>query len=761
MNNYRYENIGQEEFFDSFIKRVDKSLTLNDIIIENTDGVINGNLIEFKRNVVNLNAALFQAIKYLSSFRIKGISVPATILIIDLNAKKAWRYNSEDYLQEIESIYIGAASKNNNDFIGKTPSEVIEYGDTVAAEHLVSILKEKNYTRIHIDENCIVGWANRFYREVTNSRKEDFIGDDSGKHKTIGEIRNPVHFVNYIYPYTGKTNVRFSYLMDKLNDTIQKKNLGAFYTHSLYAEKSLELVRKAIALVPKGNDYVIIDRCAGTGNLEACLSDEELEHCIVSTIEYYEYKVLQELIGSKVRHLIPPIETDSTFNAGLVSGCDALSREYIEHPIIKQYVDNPKCTIILFENPPYAETTSVEHQKKGLGKKSSAWKHSYVVSEMKKEVSGTASNDLGNAFIWSAFKYYLRQPTDSYIVYSPVKYWKVHHLINKQFGGGFAYNRKHFHTNIEACIMVALWQNTPSVIAEIQLDAYDIKDNALEYCGKLDVRRIFKKYSREYYDKRVDANDVPCEDLLGYDGLPASLTVKKSLNPVYNDNIIGYMVIDGANFDNPDLMSVLIRCGLYKGHGYYLRADNYLEKLPMFCASRYITYNRKWTERARIMKAADGATRFRKDVESGELDVFLHKCLMFTCMEMQNHIRTLIGQDGRFYRNELCLDTTHGPTHASEELSGLQADTLENSLLSQWNTILECAKECNEYDETLTYGVYQIYAELDTFYKDENTGDAIYNNIELHSALQGLKPLVREYYNTEIVPTLFEYEFLK
>ena len=79
--------------------------------------------------------------------------------------------------------------------------------------------------------------------------------------------------------------------------------------------------------------------------------------------------------------------------------------------------------------------------------------------QMKKEVGGAVSNDLGNAFIWSAFKYYLRQPTDSYIVYSPVKYWKVQNLANKKFINGFAYNRRFFYTNIDACIMVALWAN--------------------------------------------------------------------------------------------------------------------------------------------------------------------------------------------------------------------------------------------------------------------------------------------------------------
>src|SRR5574344_2099200 len=143
----------------------------------------------------------------------------------------------------------------------------------------------------------------------------------------------------------------------------------------------------------------------------------------------------------------------------MVLGADALTQEYVENQIIKQYVDNDKCTIIMFENPPYAETTSLEHQRQGKSKESSVWKQSYVVSEMKKSVKGQALNDLGNVFIWSAFKYYLRQDTDSYIVYSPVKYWKAQKLINKKFLKGFAFNRRYFHTNIDACIMCALWSN--------------------------------------------------------------------------------------------------------------------------------------------------------------------------------------------------------------------------------------------------------------------------------------------------------------
>lgn len=762
MDKYILERDGQLDFYKAFLPRVNPDLGIDEILADNNDGVLNGNLLEFKLHITDLNAVLFQCIKYLSALRVKGKPVPANILIVDVNAAAIWLYRSAPYLTDIEKLYSGGASKDNSGFIGGDADRVLHYDKPLDVESIVALLKECNYTKIHIDENCIVGWANSFYKAVPTARKEDFLGDDNGKHKTIGEIRKPVHFARYIYPYTGQTNIKFNYLMDRLNDTLQKKNLGAFYTHKLYAKKSLELVRAAIARVPAGNDYIILDRCAGTGNLEAGLTDDELSHCIVSTVEYYEYKVLLELIGAKVRHIIPPVERSETFNAGLVTGADALSREYIDNPIIRSYVDNPQCTIILYENPPYAETTSLEHQRQGQGKASSTWKRSYVVAEMKKAVKGPASNDLGNAFIWSGFKYYLRQPTDSYVVYSPVKYWKSQHLIDREFLGGFAYNRRHFHTNIDACIMVALWGNDQVSNEKIMLQGYDIeRDETLSPPVPLSVEKVHSLFSERYYVK-PGFSDVSYDGILiGLNGLEAEQGVKRRIKSIYSGDMLGYLVADSVGFDNPDAKSSLLVAGRYNGNGFFLRKDNYLEKLPMFCASRYITYNRAWTERARIMKSADGADRFGADVASGKLAQFLLKCLLFTCTEMQNHMRTFTGSDGRFYRNELCLDGTNGETIALRDIKGLALGKKEQDILKQWEAVFGWAKKTEDYNPALTYGVYQIFAELDTSHVDDATGSTVWDNVELHTSLAGLKTLVKEYYNSEIVPVLFDYEFLK
>jgi hypothetical protein len=309
-------------------------------------------------------------------------------------------------------------------------------------------LKQNNFVKIRIDEDCVVGWATKFYNEVSGAKKADFIGDEEGKIKIVGEIREPNVFKNFILPYKGKTNERFKYLMDCLNDPFRKKELGAFFTPPAYCKKAVELVRAAIKRVPVGNDYIILDRCAGTGNLQVDggLTSEELEHVVVSTYEYFEYKVLMERLNGQVRFIIPPSEKHVTYGNGSVLNADALSKEYIEHPAIKKYINDKHCTVILFENPPYSESGARETVNVSGGKQV-YWKNSYVCREFKKKIKGKASNDLGNLFIWSGFEYYLRQPTDSYILFSPIKYWKAQKIINRKFYDGFLFNRRFFHLN--------------------------------------------------------------------------------------------------------------------------------------------------------------------------------------------------------------------------------------------------------------------------------------------------------------------------
>ena len=152
---YKTEREGQMEFFDNYgIPYIDDA----SVLVDNTDGVYNGNIIEFKLSINNLNRGLFQAIKYLSKMRIKGESVPATILLVDLNSTTVYAYKSEDYRDEIQKVYTGAASKNNEGFVAGKYDKKLDYSNMVESAEVKKLLKGKKvcpdemYMPIDIDE---------------------------------------------------------------------------------------------------------------------------------------------------------------------------------------------------------------------------------------------------------------------------------------------------------------------------------------------------------------------------------------------------------------------------------------------------------------------------------------------------------------------------------------------------------------------------------------------------------------------------------
>lgn len=767
---YKIEREGQMEFFDNY------GIPYNDdvsVLVDNTDGIYNGNIFEFKLNISNLNKTLFQAIKYLSRMRIKGESVPATILLVDLNTTTVYVYKSKDYFDAIHKIYTGAASKDNEGFVAGNYDLMLDYSDMAQSAQVKKILKgrkvnpDEMYIPINIDENCIVGWAERYYREKPKASKGDFLGDDTGTAVRItGEIREPKHFRGLINPYVGKTNEKFKYLMDCLNDRLSKKDLGAFYTPLPYAKKAAELVQMAVDRVPEGNDYIILDRCAGTGNLEAALiglfdrnGDELIEHCVVSTYEYYEYKVLSERIGDLVRDIIPPTEANVEYENGKVANADAMSREYIENSTIRKYVDDPNCTIILFENPPYRDDVSDNSQKR----KDVAVREPFVQQELKKVLPSlpnsniSTARDLSNQFIWSGFKYFMRQATDSYILFSPMKYWKSLGLADKQFGGGYLFNRNYFHASASA-ISCILWKNIDDACEAVVLNVFDIENNALKYLKPVTVRKCHTAYSA-YFDKRRLETDVVTNTYCEYSGYEA-IGRKCDGTSYCGDDIIGYLRTDSFSIDAKHIG--LVRCTLYGIRGFYLRPDNYIRSLPLFVGKTFP--QDEWYERDVYYTTSDGGDAYTHDPQ------FLKSCLIYTCLSNQNKCLSFDGSDGRRYQNELCFDDGRiEKPLALQDLKKYAVSTAtafdedERNLLDVWKQVLTEAKKTEGYNPEFNYGVYQITKELNTSHKI-GTGKSkktIYDYPVLNGHLDTLRVMLKAYYKSHITEKMFKYELLK
>jgi len=150
--NFNNEKEGQNKFFEK--------ISINPDSIDyscNTDGTYYGTIFEFKLNIANYNSTLFQTIKYLSKMRIQGIPVPRNILLIDLNQSLIYLFYSEKFINEIETNYVGAASKNNKEFNTKIKPHIIKYSTTEGLQELLNIVNTHIYTKININLFCVTG----------------------------------------------------------------------------------------------------------------------------------------------------------------------------------------------------------------------------------------------------------------------------------------------------------------------------------------------------------------------------------------------------------------------------------------------------------------------------------------------------------------------------------------------------------------------------------------------------------------------------
>lgn len=745
MKYYSVEVDGQKEFYSR--------VGINPDLSHNTDGVDRGNLYENKLNIDNIYKVLFQAIKYASRIRERGEKLPANIILNDLNRETAYIFQSNDLLIDIEKIYFGGASKDNEGYVTGAQYKKIDYSHSTGLQNLLTYVNSNNFIQYHIDRNNILGLSRQFYK--FNQSKDAFIkGADA-------EIRKPIVLADRIYPYKKTDNLEFEDIMDCLNPGLLQREQGAYYTPTAYVNQMHKMLYKAIEEIPSGMDYLIIDRCAGTGNLQEGLPDDILEHCVLSTIEFNEYVILRYKYADKCRVVIP--------------NTDALKYEIIpaEHDdngitndYIREKVKDQNCVIILMENPPYSEAGSGAAQN--TGRKENSWKKSLVMDNMRNEYKGVVLNDLSNLFIWSGFKYYLLKPNDSFILYSPTKYWRNQNLVNKKFKDGFLCNRKEFHASLDSAIGCIWWNNIDDSVTEsLILTPYNISgDSVSRASDDITIRKAYHNLT-EAYDSRTfeddEKNGIICEkdgsEFLR-DGRKIAVT-----NPLFNTNIIAYIQADSFSIDRKVVRC--LRAAVYNGHGFYVRSDNFVEKLPLFVAASF-PYD-KWYKTDVYSKTYDGQGSYIADKE------FLKKCLLYTALTPKNKCRSLMGSDKRFYRNELCFDGED--TLAWLALhdfirQGHMLSEKEKTLLKYWNDVIFEATKTDEYkyslgmNQNMRYGLWQIMDELNIKIDSgrvDRKGDPVfvYKYSTLNTEIKKLDNKLKKYYEDEIIPSLFKYELIK
>ena len=416
----------------------------------------------------------------------------------------------------------------------------------------------------------------------------------------------------------------------------------------------------------------------------------------------------------------------------------------------------------MLENPPYRDDTTGDKS----GNMPRSYEPSYVKNQMRGEVKGAILNDISNRFIWSAQKYYLKKEYDFFILFSPVKYFKSCNLCNKTFISGYLLNRQYFHATPSA-ISLIMWQNIYKEQEEFNLEAYDILNingkNTLRYINNITIKKVYRVIS-ELKDKRTFANDSINALLGNSNGYEIPRKHKMNFVPIYNDNIIGYMISDRFTINYQSIGNIT-RLGQDAHAGFYLRSDNYITKLPLFCAKLYPQEN--WYERDVYFTTADSGFKYTEDND------LLKSCLIYTCLCRQNKCISFFGSDSKFYKNELCF---HQNTIADNDLKKFNLNNIEKELLNIWDDILKEGQKALNYNNSFSYGLYQIDVELNTCFKYDKNGNKVYPHkekytkikekinyeyTELNTKIVVLKEQLKKYYKNYIQDKLFEYELLK
>lgn len=671
---YQSELEWMQDFYSEIWIQPDYSL--------NTDWKINGNLLEFKLNFSNLSAHKNQIKRYIQAYNSCAYDIPKYSYLISLNTHN----------------YIKIDNENGNEITASSWDSPLDFK--------LELLNQNEFIKWRIDEYSIVSYNNKLCA--------DFKSYFKSKEDIKNEFISP-HFLN-IKPFERDKQMekeeknkdeigRLHFNMNMLWPNLLKKQLWAFFTPDRYVKISTKMVREAIKRVPEWNDYIILDRCAWTWDLEKFLTEEELSHCVLNTIDYTEWTTLKWLYEWRAKMIIPPTHETLT-EQWLLRDWDALSEEFHNYKPLNDLIANEKNTIILLENPPYSDINVEKTKTQKAFFFEIMWKETYKHTNNTKNIN----REICNQFIWSWFKYYLRQKTDQAIIYAPIKYWKSQNLIDKKFISWYICNREYFNAN-------EWW------ISLIHRENIDETNEQLLFHSDLWDRILNKIHST------ILENAVSSES---WYACFTSLWI--------TPNPLRWFLIQNWDY----ILKTL------KNKPYWLNNENLLQQLPLWVANCYECED--YTEKDVIMKSADWWKKYQENNE------FLKSCFIWSCISQKNKCISY-----EKLRNELCFKQN---TESDKILLQQNLDKDDMDLINTWTTVLNESKKTEEYNSDFTYWLYQIEKDINikiwTWTYDKTWKEKTAPKyLKLDEDIKKLKENLKQYYDTKIKNRLFEYELLK
>jgi len=319
---------------------------------------------------------------------------------------------------------------------------------------------------------------------LINSKNADGSVNENSKKQAFELLEKGVE--GWFKPYDWKRTKDIQFLLnnnEKMNEKSLQKIQGAFFTPERYVKISTNMLKHAIKESKKAgyDDYVIIDRCAGSGNLEQYFDKEMFKHLIVGTINEAEKDIFE------LRYY-----TLFTIFGNRCEVVDALSKEGVSkyQSLVQEYrIKNKvkKLAIIFLENPPYFNAVN----DSGLSIKN------FVFNVY----TGKNRGDSDNLFIWSCWNHF---DTFSYIHYGPCRSWKIDNEFDRKLIKGYLCNRKFFNAS-EASILLGYWSYKKKDVDTITVDSDE---------GLRKIKKVYNTTTRLY--KNEPKNGIANVNIHGF-----------------------------------------------------------------------------------------------------------------------------------------------------------------------------------------------------------------------------------------------------
>ncbi|MDR3185378.1 MAG: hypothetical protein LBU04_00990 [Christensenellaceae bacterium] len=669
----------------------------------NTDGIVFGTMFEFKNEFgteTRKESIDEQCTRYYNKLNALAMNLPSKLLQISFNDKKFKLYSMSKYFLETEGTWT-----NPNDF--------------------KIFLSNEKYEKGWICKESITAY-NLKYCLLSNKKT-------ISKHDIINEFKNP--HVLYINPFayehqidqekdTCKNDAWLTFNMNMLGSDDLKKRYGAFFTPDKYVIISTKMLRMEIEKINKSDDvqdYIIIDRCAGTGNLEKFLKEDELQHCVLNTLDYLERDTLIKLYDNRVRMILPSELSSLDKTTGMITDGDALSEKFYNFCFqpdkirfivskdsyeksleLNKWLTDPKIKIIMLENPPFRDNTSNQS-------KSTKQEKTFIEKQMiANKFTAQESREISNQFLWSAFNHF---NISKYILFAPPTYVKVRNLIKANVDNSYLCNRLHFNAS-ESSILLASLVPSENNLPEIIETKSDLEKTVIIKRCKSQISSLIK----------VDNTN---DEVLGF----------------FNTQLFKINELSGLLTNRTSDSHITF---------YRLTRENILYNLPLWVANCYVP--KDYTEREVLYKSADGGRKYQEDCR------FLRQCFIWSCITQKNKCFS-----GFQLKNELCLAQK---TIAQEIFLKMETSDSDCVLYEQWLKILNLARLKSEFNKDWTYGFAQIEKEINIKIKSSTKDKSHilkdkFKYEDLNVECKKLKELLKKYFVTELESNLFKYELIK